>query len=65
VHEEWVVDLASELSQGDRTAYADEGEERIRAAYPGSTWERLTALKAAYDPENVFRLNQNIPPTPA
>jgi FAD/FMN-containing dehydrogenase len=66
VHEEWVVDLASELSRGDAAAYAgflaDEGEARIRAAYPGFTWERLTAIKAAYDPENVFRLNQNIPP---
>jgi FAD/FMN-containing dehydrogenase len=40
----------------------DEGEERARAAYPGSTWHRLAAIKARYDPGNVFRLNQNIPP---
>jgi FAD/FMN-containing dehydrogenase len=43
----------------------DEGEDRVRAAYPSPTWERLTALKRRYDPTNVFRLNQNIPPGPA
>ena len=69
VHEAWVADLASELSRGAPGAYAgflgDEGEERVRDAYPGSTWERLTAIKASYDPDNVFRLNQNIPPARA
>jgi hypothetical protein len=40
----------------------DEGEERVRAAYPGSTWDRLAEVKAAYDPDNLFRLNQNITP---
>jgi FAD/FMN-containing dehydrogenase len=34
----------------------------VRAAYPGATWERLTAVKATYDPDNVFALNQNIAP---
>ena len=43
------------------TSSVDEGEERIRAAYPGSTWDRLAAVKARYDPTNLFRLNQNIP----
>ena len=66
IHEAWVTDLARELSGGDPAAYAgflgDEGEERTRAAYPGATWERLAAVKAAYDPDNVFRLNQNVPP---
>jgi len=40
----------------------DEGAARVRDAYPGSTWDRLAAIKARYDPTNLFRLNQNIPP---
>jgi FAD/FMN-containing dehydrogenase len=66
VHEPWVMGLAADLQQDDRGAYvgflADEGEERIRAAYPGATWDRLMAIKATYDPDNLFRLNENIPP---
>jgi FAD/FMN-containing dehydrogenase len=65
-HEAWATDLANELSRGDSSAYVgflgDEGEERVRAAYPGTTWDRLAAIKATYDPDNLFRLNQNIPP---
>jgi FAD/FMN-containing dehydrogenase len=40
----------------------DEGEMRIREAYPRATWDRLTEIKTRYDPTNLFRLNQNIPP---
>ena len=43
----------------------DEGEARVRDAYPGATWDRLRAIKARYDPTNLFRLNQNIPPAAA
>jgi hypothetical protein len=64
--EEWVAGLAGALRQRDAGAYVgflgDEGEERVRAAYPGSTWDRLAAVKGRYDPDNVFSLNQNISP---
>jgi FAD/FMN-containing dehydrogenase len=43
-------------------AEADEGPERVRAAYGSETWERLAALKAKYDPTNFFRMNQNVKP---
>lgn len=66
VRETWVTDFAAALYQGDSSVYVnflgDEGEARIRDAYPGATWERLAAIKARYDPTNLFRLNQNIPP---
>jgi FAD/FMN-containing dehydrogenase len=66
-YEPWVVEWAGALRQGDAGAYVnfltDEGDARVRAAYPGATWDRLTAIKARYDPTNLFRLNQNIPPT--
>jgi hypothetical protein len=37
-------------------------EPHIRAAYPPATLSRLAAVKAKYDPANVFRRNHNIPP---
>lgn len=43
---------------------ADEGEARIRDAYGPDTYRRLAGLKRRYDPDNLFRLNQNIPPAP-
>ena len=41
----------------------DEGVRGVRRAYPADKLARLTALKDAYDPDNVFHLNQNIPPS--
>jgi FAD/FMN-containing dehydrogenase len=64
--EAWVHDFAAAIDQGDRAVYsnflADEGAERVRQAYPGSTWDRLVEIKRRYDPGNLFRLNQNVTP---
>jgi FAD/FMN-containing dehydrogenase len=63
----WVSDFAGALFQGDGGAHVsflgDEGEARVRAAYPGATWDRLVAVKRRYDPTNLFSRNQNIPPS--
>ena len=65
-HLPWLRGFVDAMRQGDDAAYvnflADEGGARIRSAYPGSTWDRLREIKARYDPTNLFRLNQNIPP---
>jgi hypothetical protein len=65
----WVARLSAAIDQGDSGAYVnflgDEGDDRVRAAYPGATWDRLSAIKARYDPTNLFRRNQNIPPATA
>ncbi|WP_082531079.1 FAD-binding oxidoreductase [Devosia sp. Root436] len=62
----WVEDLMSALRQDNEGVYVnflgDEGAARTRAAYPGRTWDRLRKIKRQYDPHNVLRRNQNIPP---
>ena len=66
VKAEWVKRFSDALYQGDDAAYVnfvgDEGEARTHAAYPGATWDRLAAIKARYDPDNLFHLNQNVAP---
>ena len=64
---QWTTELWKTLQPNDDAAYVgflgDDGPSRIRAAYPGSTWERLVRIKATYDPTNLFRLNHNVTPT--
>jgi FAD/FMN-containing dehydrogenase len=66
MHNEWAVSAAAALEQGEGGVYinfvGDEGEARKHDAYPSATWERLRAIKAKYDPMNVFRRNHNIAP---
>jgi FAD/FMN-containing dehydrogenase len=66
VHEAWVAGLHDVIRGDAPGAYVnfltDEGEDRVREAYPGDTWDRLAAIKARYDPGNLFHRNQNIPP---
>ena len=40
----------------------DEGPERVHDIYPDETYARLAEIKRRYDPGNLFRLNQNVPP---
>ncbi len=65
-HAAWVETFATALRNGAPGAYvnflADEGPDRVHESYPGETWDRLASVKRAYDPENLFRLNQNVPP---
>ncbi len=59
-------DVAAVKTATDAGAYVnflgEADEAQVRAAYPGSTWDRLRQIKAGYDPTNQFRLNQNIKP---
>ena len=62
----WVDEFSQALQPRDDGAYVgfltDDGEARIRSAYPGATWERLARIKGSSDPTNLFRLNQNVAP---
>ena len=63
---EWARKFWSALEPHHTSVYVnflmEEGEERIREAYGPEKYDRLKALKRQYDPTNLFRLNQNIPP---
>ncbi|HET6985757.1 MAG TPA: BBE domain-containing protein, partial [Kribbella sp.] len=64
--QEWVRDSWRALEPHQSGVYVnfltDEGTDRIRSAYGASTYDRLRDLKRKYDPDNLFHLNQNIPP---
>jgi FAD/FMN-containing dehydrogenase len=64
--DQWVADFAAALQNGTEGAYVNflghDGAARIREAYPSPVWERLVDVKRRYDPDNLFRANQNITP---
>jgi berberine-like enzyme len=66
VRQAWVEGFRDALRGDNHASYVnflgDEGEARVHDAYPAATWERLARVKAEYDPENLFRLNQNVAP---
>ena len=63
---EWVRSFWSALEPWHEGVYVnflgDEGSERVRDSYGAAKYDRLRALKREVDPDNFFRLNQNIPP---
>jgi hypothetical protein len=63
---EWSRDFWSALEPFHTSVYVnflmEEGQDRIRQAYGPAKYDRLRALKREYDPDNLFRRNQNIPP---
>jgi FAD/FMN-containing dehydrogenase len=65
-HDVWAERFWRALQNGEPGAYVNflgtDGPSRLREAYPGDTWDSLCSVKARYDPANVFRLNQNVPP---
>jgi hypothetical protein len=67
-HVAWARGLADDLkphsTDGVYLNYiSDEGDERVRSTYGPLKYDRLVALKDRYDPDNLFRLNQNIRPS--
>jgi FAD/FMN-containing dehydrogenase len=68
VHGAWTESLWQTIRQEGTGVYVNflgnEGEARVHEAYPPATYARLAAIKRQYDPGNLFRFNQNIPPLP-
>ena len=65
-HVAWTRSYFDALEPMARGVYVnflgDEGRDRVRTAYGPQTYDRLARLKARYDPTNLFRSNQNVPP---
>ena len=67
-HSAWTQSLWQTLRPEGSGVYVNflekEGADRVRDAYPPATFARLVEVKRKYDPQNIFRFNQNIPPQP-
>lgn len=65
-HQAWAASLWNTIRHDGNGAYVNflenEGTARVREAYPRTTFERLAEIKRQYDPNNLFRFNQNVPP---
>ena len=68
VHEAWTAALWRTIRHEGTGVYVNflemEGPDRVREAYRPATYARLGAIKRRYDPRNLFRFNQNVPPAP-
>ncbi|MEX2555946.1 MAG: FAD-binding oxidoreductase [Actinomycetota bacterium] len=66
-HTQWTRRFLDELAPFQSGVYVnflmEEGHDRVRAAYGPEKYERLVDVKTKYDPENFFRINQNISPS--
>ena len=65
-HTAWAREFFTAIEPYSTGVYVNnlgsEGADRVKAAYAPATYERLVELKQTYDPENVFRVNQNVAP---
>ena len=65
-HQAWTAALWEKVRHEGRGVYVnfleEEGPQRVQEAYPPATYARLAAIKRRYDPTNLFRFNQNVPP---
>ena len=67
-HDAWTAELWRAIRHEGSGVYVnflqEEGQDRVREAYPPAIYARLAAIKRRYDPTNLFRFNQNVPPQP-
>jgi hypothetical protein len=65
----WARDFFAETKPFSHGVYvnfiSDEGENRVKEAYTSDVWDRLVKVKTNWDPQNLFRVNQNIKPNGA
>jgi len=62
----WARDFHSSTQAFSQGVYvnflSEEGSDRVKEAYTKQVWEKLVEVKRKWDPENLFRMNQNISP---